>query len=286
MSETVAPVVLPLCSGSESRAATVLVPSHAEAACVPSGAVADAADSLVPDVGPGPWGVLMAELALELASSHRNVTATVNAIACDGTQGLPGADFGALVVQQANGAPLCISSTHPDAQACVDLEARFSGPCSDALRNETTIRIDEFAVAQEWPEYQLQALAVGINCMVCVPLTLEGRLFGALVLYSRTPFAFTDETVQGAQLYAVHAAVALAAAQDHANLLTAVDSRDRIGQAKGILMERHKLTDSQAFAMLTKVSQNTNTPLRVIAEQLSTTGQMPFAQTKDDRSVA
>jgi len=284
--ETVAPGTFPTPSCPDPHASTVPAHSNAGPICVSSEAVAGAAVSLDPDVSPGPWGVWMAELTLGLANSHRDLTATVDAIAWDGAQALPGADCGALVARQANGAPVCVSSTHSDALACVDLEARFSGPCSAVLRNESTIRIDELAAVLDWPEYRAQALAVGINSMLCVPLTTDGRLFGALVFYGRAPFAFTDETLQGAQLYAVHAAVALAAAQDHANLLAAVDSRDRIGQAKGILMERHKLTDSQAFAMLTKVSQNTNTPLRVIAEQLSTTGQIPFAQTKDDRSVA
>lgn len=179
MRETVAPGTFPTPSCPDPHASTVPAHSNAGPICVSSEAVAGAAVSLDPDVSPGPWGVWMAELALGLANSHRDLTATVDAIAWDGAQALPGADCGALVARQANGAPVCVSSTHSDALACVDLEARFSGPCSAVLRNESTIRIDELAAVLDWPEYRAQALAVGINSMLCVPLTTDGRLFGA-----------------------------------------------------------------------------------------------------------
>src|SRR3982751_4388413 len=65
-------------------------------------------------------------------------------------------------------------------------------------------------------------------------------------------------------------------AQDLAdNLQTAIESRAVIDQAKGILMERHKLTADQAFQVLARISMQTNTKLRVVSDQLVTTGQLP-----------
>ena len=45
-------------------------------------------------------------------------------------------------------------------------------------------------------------------------------------------------------------------------------SRDVIGQAKGLLMQRDRLTGMQAFAMLTRASQETNMKLVDVASWL------------------
>jgi AmiR/NasT family two-component response regulator len=49
-------------------------------------------------------------------------------------------------------------------------------------------------------------------------------------------------------------------------------SRSVIEQAKGILMERYKITSEQAFTLLTHASQRSNVKLRDISEELTTTG--------------
>ena len=58
-------------------------------------------------------------------------------------------------------------------------------------------------------------------------------------------------------------------------LKQALESRDAIGQAKGILMERHKMTSEQAFEELRRISQHENIKLRDVAEFLATTGVVP-----------
>ena len=60
-----------------------------------------------------------------------------------------------------------------------------------------------------------------------------------------------------------------------AHLQTALDSRAVIDQAKGILMERFKLTADQAFQVLTRVSMETNTKVRDVAERFVRTGDLP-----------
>jgi AmiR/NasT family two-component response regulator len=76
---------------------------------------------------------------------------------------------------------------------------------------------------------------------------------------------------------AAHAAVAVAAAQNEEHLRRAVSSRDLIGQAKGILMERYKLTSDQAFQVLARASQQTNRRLVDVADELTQTGSVPGA---------
>ena len=73
-------------------------------------------------------------------------------------------------------------------------------------------------------------------------------------------------------MLAAHAAIALAGAQHETNLRKGMDSRDLIGQAKGILMERHKVTADQAFGVLTRVSQEMNRKLADVARELTEMG--------------
>jgi AmiR/NasT family two-component response regulator len=96
---------------------------------------------------------------------------------------------------------------------------------------------------------------------------------GALNLMSTKPRAFTDESLSTAALYAAMAAVALNAAQTEETLQLALRSRDIIGQAMGILMERHGITDRDAFDRLSTASQNLNVRLKDVAEQVVFTGE-------------
>ncbi len=87
-------------------------------------------------------------------------------------------------------------------------------------------------------------------------------------MHSERPDAFTPEIEDVAVALAAQAAVALAAARNSDELRSAVASRDIIGQAKGIIMESQKVTSAEAFILLTKLSQTTNTPLYEVARQL------------------
>ena len=110
---------------------------------------------------------------------------------------------------------------------------------------------------------------------------LSFRLFtdddatGALNLYATSPAAFGDEAVQVGHVLAAHAAVALDHAQEVEGLERSVASRDMIGQAKGILIERYKITGDEAFDLLCRASQALNAKLREIAETVVETGAIP-----------
>ena len=112
-------------------------------------------------------------------------------------------------------------------------------------------------------------------------LFVTGSNLGALNLYARRPRAFGEESEDVGLVLAAHAAVALAGAQHEQNLQRAVSSRDTIGQAKGILMERHKLTADQAFDVLARVSQELNRKLVDIARELAETGAVPGDRRRD-----
>jgi GAF domain-containing protein len=110
--------------------------------------------------------------------------------------------------------------------------------------------------------------------MLSFQLYVEQDNLGALNLYAHDTDAFTDESEQVGLLFASHAAVAMADAQTQQHLTRAIAVRDLIGQAKGILMERHKLTGDQAFTLLVRASQNSNTKLNEVARYLVETGEL------------
>ena len=96
---------------------------------------------------------------------------------------------------------------------------------------------------------------------------------GALNLYAGARGVFDHGSEELATVFAAHAAIALAGAQEEAHMRVALDNRDVIGQAKGILMERHKLTPDQAFVLLARASQENNVKIRDLAVLIATTGE-------------
>ncbi len=146
------------------------------------------------------------------------------------------------------------------------------GPCLDAAYKQITVRVTDMATETRWPLFTQRALEAGAAGMLSIQLYVEGDDIGALNLYSRTAGAFTDESEHVGLLFAAHAATAYMGARDRSGLMNTVTTRNLIGQAQGILMERHHVTAYQAFAMLSKVSQCNNVKLRDIADRLVNTG--------------
>jgi len=111
--------------------------------------------------------------------------------------------------------------------------------------------------------------------MLSIQLYVEGDDLGALNLYGRAPHAFTDESEDIGLLFAAHAAVAYAGARKSGQLTNALASRDVIGQAKGILMERYAITADRAFLILTRISQDSNRKLFDVASTIVSTRAIP-----------
>jgi GAF domain-containing protein len=143
------------------------------------------------------------------------------------------------------------------------------GPCLSAIREEHTIRVQDFAApGQRWPRFAANARRHGVRSSLSVLLFLQQERFGALNLYAAEPDAISPDAEVLADLIARHATVALARVTHEQNLNTALASRDVIGQAKGILMYRDTLTGQQAFDVLVRASQDTNMKLVDVARWL------------------
>ncbi|MFF0338391.1 GAF and ANTAR domain-containing protein [Kribbella sp. NPDC004875] len=153
-----------------------------------------------------------------------------------------------------------------------------SGPLVTALRDRTTVLIRDTGTDDRWPEWADKVAALGVRSVLDVPLATGDAsrpTVGVLGLYSPSPDAFTADDEAVAHILAQHASVALASARHEETMAQAVDARKLVGQAMGILMERFDVDGDRAFAILKRYSQDTNTKLRDVAQQLIDTRKLP-----------
>ena len=153
------------------------------------------------------------------------------------------------------------------------------GPCLTAARDQqAVVHAPDLATDTRWPEFGAAVADLDVRSMLSFQLYTETgpatTTIGALNIYSATSHAFTDDSVHTGTLLAAHAAVAVAAATKSSNLRIALDTRDTIGQAKGVLMERYKITAAQAFDLLIAASQRSNSRLKDVAAHLADTGEL------------
>jgi GAF domain-containing protein len=156
---------------------------------------------------------------------------------------------------------------------------RGYGPCLDAGRSGEMFRVTDMRAEERWPDFARDVVGLGVLSSLSIPLPFQGASIGALNNYARRPDAFGEPDVALAEEVAASVAVAVVNAEasaratdDAENMRRAMVSRAVIEQAKGILMERYKITPDQAFTLLTHASQRSNVKLRDVAEELSDTG--------------
>ncbi len=142
------------------------------------------------------------------------------------------------------------------------------GPCLDALRHRRIVRVDDMRRELRWPRFAPRAADLGALSMLAFPMFVNDDNLCALNLYAEDADAFTDESENVGRLLAAHAAVAYSGAQRTENLLAAIETRDLIGQAVGLLMERYSITSNRAFDTLVRFSRQTNRKLRDVAAEL------------------
>ncbi|MEX2551108.1 MAG: GAF and ANTAR domain-containing protein [Nitriliruptoraceae bacterium] len=153
--------------------------------------------------------------------------------------------------------------------------ATGEGPCLGAIEHERTIVIDDLETDERWPDYRARALELGVRSMLSFQLYVTADSLGALDMYSRKPHAFDRRSRLVGQVFAAQASAAMKAALVEAGHETTIRSRDVIGQAKGIVMVRTRVTADLAFELLKTRSQERNQKLVELAEEIVRTGQIP-----------
>jgi GAF domain-containing protein len=165
------------------------------------------------------------------------------------------------------------------------------GPCLHAARTGEATEIADTRTDSRWQDYTRRAAERGNRSSLSVPLVIDEdeRVFGALNLYAQKPDGFSLSR-SAALAFGPYAAVAAgnvyayqSARTMSDNLQAALETRAVIEQAKGVLMERYKLTPDHAFRLLAVASMNANRKLRHVAEDLVRTGELPVVTPGGDR---
>jgi transcriptional regulator with GAF, ATPase, and Fis domain len=155
------------------------------------------------------------------------------------------------------------------------------GPCLDAIREAELVWSDDLAQDPRWPRWAPWAVKeLGVRSMLCVQLYTSATTHGALNLYSTEAHAFPRSAHPVAAMFGTVAVVALQGARTSDELHSALHTRNLIGQAQGIMMERYGVTAAQAFSVLSRVSQDSNVKLVEIARQVTENREVPGLPSK------
>lgn len=143
------------------------------------------------------------------------------------------------------------------------------GPCLSAIADHETYRTDDLELDDRWPKFAAQAYReTNVRSILGFRLFADEDTMGALNLYSSRPNAFDDQAVAIGSILAAHAAIAMSWARERAYMQGAIENRDVIGQAKGLLMAHEDIDDGAAFELLRRASQDLNVKLHVVAERV------------------
>jgi transcriptional regulator with GAF, ATPase, and Fis domain len=154
------------------------------------------------------------------------------------------------------------------------------GPCLDAVFVENMYVIEDMNSEDRWPNWAPKAASLGVQSVLSLRLNTPSAVVGGLNLYSKAVYAYDDDQVITATIYAAHASSAIAATSKVEQLNTGMQTRHMIGMAQGLLMHRYGLNEEQAFKFLARISQDANVKLRdvaakVIAEAKNNAGRLP-----------
>lgn len=208
--------------------------------------------------------------AVRSIDAARDVETALRAITESAVISLPGVGHAGISVIRRGGVETKGATSDLPGQLD-DLQFEFKeGPCYDAMveGSPEVLVSDEIRHDQRWPQYIPRAVRVGLKAQLGVRLFNADGVHGALNFYSTENEVIPEETVEVASLFAANAAVVLGRVVLEQNLRAAIATRTVIGIATGLLIGRYGVTQEQAFQYMTRISQDTNTKLRKVAEQI------------------
>ena len=149
------------------------------------------------------------------------------------------------------------------------------GPCVEASYDHDLLSSGDVGADGRWPRWGPAAVAEGVQAVISVQLYNHDQTMGALNLFHTQKQDFTTDDLELARTLAVPISIELAHCRQEENLWKAIDARHRVGQAQGILMERFHISETVAFSVLRRLSQQSNRKLHLIADDIVRTGQLP-----------
>ncbi len=184
---------------------------------------------------------------------------------------IPGADCAGVTITRNSKKIETPAATHKWPIVLDEIQERYrEGPCLTAAWEERTVHVPDLARDERFPNYRRDALEqTPIRSIMAFQLFIADETIGAINVYAEKPNSFGAESREIGLIFAAHSSVAWNSARRDEQFKQALASRDIIGQAKGMIMERYSVDAVQAFALLRKLSQDSNVPLIEIATDLT-----------------
>jgi GAF domain-containing protein len=139
-----------------------------------------------------------------------------------------------------------------------------------ALRGGKPLAITDFAA--DVRDSRPATLAGGVFAsLLCAPLAMRDGAAGTLNIYSRHRHEFTSAEIEFAAVLANHIVLTIEntrLSSEIAELKRALETRKLVERAKGILQQKHRLTEEEAYLRLRNESRRMRRPMRDLAEAI------------------
>ncbi|WP_457206138.1 GAF and ANTAR domain-containing protein [Nocardioides sp. P5_C9_2] len=182
---------------------------------------------------------------------------------------VPGADHVGVSLAHPDGRLDTLAATSDRVHEFDGLQHRLrEGPCVFAGEADTVVHVPDVRTERRWPAYMTEARRRGLRAQIGVRLYAERHGQSSLNIYSEQEDGLDDTSAQAADLFAAQAALAMGKARAIDQLQEGMRSRQRIGVAVGLLMQRYETSEERAFAFLVRASSHGNVKLRDVAAEV------------------
>jgi GAF domain-containing protein len=212
----------------------------------------------------------LVELLANLEREQRDTTTGLRELIDSGVDHVTGSQYAGITLAEKNKRVSSVVATHRYPMVLDAIQnSSGEGPCLAAAWEHHIMHIADLNAEQRWLRYRRLALEqTPIRSVLSYELFVDGDRMAALNFYADRPQAFAEEAVEVGTVFATHVALAWSMMRRQEQFRSALASRDLIGQAKGVVMERFNLDAVEAFELLTRLSQQSNTRLVDIARAL------------------
>ncbi|GAA1502118.1 GAF and ANTAR domain-containing protein [Nocardioides humi] len=215
--------------------------------------------------------------AAQAINSHRSLDDTLDAIVRAAQQTVPGFEHVGISITHGDRRIETRAGTGQLVWDIDELQYKLGeGPCYDAIRTGGVTIMEDIATEQRWPQYVEEAVQHGLHAQMGLQLYEEDNTLGGLNFYSWEP-GIDPDAIQLAELFAAHASIALGRARHEHQLNESVTTRQAIGTAVGLIMERYRIPEDRAFQFLVRASSTGNVKLRAIAQEVVDTANREFS---------
>ena len=181
---------------------------------------------------------------------------------------IPGVDSASITARRRDGGFETLAASDELASSADSLQYELGeGPCLDAVSGEPMVYCRYLGVDPRYRRYGPHAGAqLGVVSQLAFNVSTVDRAYGALNLYSRSQHMFEEYARSLAELFAHQTAAAMGYAASVSELNEALGSR--VGQAVGIITQRHSVDENVAFGLLTELSQTSDVTLPTVAAEI------------------